>query len=301
MSSAEAVTRTLRARGDLWQVAPGLIGLRGDTLVLFEIIEQSLARLAHTETSDEWRMPAAIPFATLARADYFASFPQWLSAASHLTDDEVALERMALTTDPGATASQVLAPVKVALQPALCYHTYAAWAGRVVSSPHVMTTQGMCWRHEDRFQPLARGWAFTMREIVCLGTAMEVEAFRERGRDQALAVADSFGLNANVVPATDPFFAPAGRGKAALQRIKGLKHELSLPIGPDRVIAAASFNNHELFFGERFDIRLRDGTPAASACVAFGLERWLLAVLVEHGCDARNWPSQWFSTAEVFA
>ena len=32
------------------------------------------------------------------------------------------------------------------------------------------------------------------------------------------------------------------------------------------------------------------GEPAASGCVAFGLERWLLAFLVAHGPDAAAWP-----------
>jgi len=59
----------------------------------------------------------------------------------------------------------------------------------------------------------------------------------------------------------------------------------------DDSVAAASFNPHERFFGEAFDIRLADGSPAASACVAFGIERWLLAFLAAHGTSARGWPT----------
>jgi hypothetical protein len=63
-------------------------------------------------------------------------------------------------------------------------------------------------------------------------------------------------------------------------------------------MAIASFNNHETFFGEAFSISLaRYGhptsdraTPAWSGCVAFGIERWLLALLVEHGLNPRDWP-----------
>ncbi|PYO66587.1 MAG: hypothetical protein DMD69_13220 [Gemmatimonadetes bacterium] len=74
-----------------------------------------------------------------------------------------------------------------------------------------------------------------------------------------------------------------------LQQLKALKHELILPLGRSRGSAAASFNNHETFFGEAFAIRLATGAPAASACVAFGVERWLLAFLVAHGPDAAGW------------
>ena len=77
--------------------------------------------------------------------------------------------------------------------------------------------------------------------------------------------------------------------------MKGLKHELALPIGGERSTAAASFNNHERFFGDAFGITLETGEPASSGCVAFGIERWLLAFLVAHGVDRVGWPA--FDTA----
>ena len=66
---------------------------------------------------------------------------------------------------------------------------------------------------------------------------------------------------------------------------------LLLPIGGHRTVAASSFNLHDTFFGEAFDIRLACGAPATTACVAFGLERWLLAFLVRHGPYAAGWPT----------
>jgi hypothetical protein len=103
---------------------------------------------------------------------------------------------------------------------------------------------------------------------------------------RAMDVARSFGLEPEMNLATDPFFAPTARGKAALQRMKALKHELVVRFPDGRTMAIASFNNHERFFGESFHISLVGRTTAASACVAFGIERWLLAVLAAHGVDA---------------
>ncbi len=71
--------------------------------------------------------------------------------------------------------------------------------------------------------------------------------------------------------------------------MKGLKDELTVDLGDGPPLAIASFNDHEAFFGDAFAIRTPSGA-AASGCVAFGLERWLLAVLATHGPDARNWP-----------
>jgi seryl-tRNA synthetase len=173
----------------------------------------------------------------------------------------------------------------------MCYHVYAALAGRVLATPAMVTVQGTCWRHEgEALRPLARGWAFTMREGVCIGDTEAVAAFRARGIDRGLALAVTLGLEARLEEATDPFFAPTARGRQLLQRLKGLKQELRLPVG-DASVAAASFNLHERFFGEAFDIRLPDGAPAASGCVAYGIDRWLLAFLAAHGVSARGWPS----------
>ena len=173
----------------------------------------------------------------------------------------------------------------------MCYHVYAALAGRVLAATTYVSAEGTCWRHEgDRLRPLGRGWAFTMRESVCIGDAGATETFRARGIEHARALASSLSLDAVLEEATDPFFRPTARGRELLQRVKGLKQELRLPVG-DGSVAAASFNLHERFFGDAFDIRLGDGSPAASACVAYGIERWLLAFLVAHGTRARDWPT----------
>ena len=296
MRDAELVVAELRARGELWDAAPGLVGLRGDALALYERLERLAADAAHKAASldgacESWRPPAALALSTLARARYFESFPQWLTLAAHLRDDADSLERVARSDDPAAAACDACAPAGAALPPAVCYHVYAALAGRVLAQPARVTLQGTCWRHEgDQLRALARGWAFTMREAVCVGEADLVAAFRDRGIAVARSLAAALSLDARLEEATDPFFRPTARGRELAQRLKGLKQELRLAVGDDTV-AAASFNLHEGFFGDAFDIRLPDGSPAASGCVAFGLERWLLAFLAAHGTSAHDWPA----------
>jgi hypothetical protein len=129
-----------------------------------------------------------------------------------------------------------------------------------------------------------------MREIVCVGAERDVKDFLDRSVERVGALEQALGLRCELVAASDPFFAPSGRGRAALQRIKGLKHELEFRFADGRPLAIASFNDHELFFGETFGISLADRSPAWSGCVAFGLERWLLAILATHGVDPGGWP-----------
>jgi seryl-tRNA synthetase len=292
MRTAESVIAALRARGELWDAAPGIIGLRGNVLALLKRLEDEIARLAQLDAPEEWLAPPALPLRTLERAEYFASFPFWLTALSHLPDDDQTLEQVATASDGVAAARSAVRATDVALPPALCYHVYERLAGTRLTATRLITLNGICWRHEGaRLAPLERQWAFTMVEVVCLGPPEAVEDFRQRAMRVAGALASRLDLDAGFLVATDPFFAPTARGKAILQRVKALKHELALPIGGDRSTAAASFNNHEQFFGEAFGITLETGEPASSGCVAFGLERWLLAFLVAHGVDRVAWPS----------
>ena len=284
----EAIIRILRARGELWDVAPGVTALRGDVATLYRALDRAIGALCGLETLDEWHVPPAIDFPTLGRTDYFASFPQWLTLASHLSDDRAVLERVAAQNDPREAA----APARMALNPAVCYHVYGALAGDIIDSPKIVTAQSKCWRHEShRHGPLEREWAFTMREVVCIGSDDDAREFLARNIERVTDFARSLDIRATVAVATDPFFAPGARAKAMLQQIKELKRELLLPLNRTDRTAAASFNLHDTFFGEAFDIRLRTGRAATSACVAFGLERWLLALLVRYGPDSVRWPS----------
>lgn len=291
MWSTDDICRALTERGELWEAAPGLVGLRGSARVLCGALERAIASLLRNDADDEWRVPQAISLQALEQADYFASFPQWLTVAAHLDGDPATLERVAGAESPARAAWEAVAPADAALSPAVCYHVYAALADSQLRSPQRITVQGTCWRHEgERLLPLERGWAFTMRELVCIGSAEDVGRFLACGQRRVTAFAASLGLEATIADALDPFFAPAARGKALLQRVKRLKRELLFPLGPECTLAAASFNDHEAFFGEAFRIRGSDGAPASTGCIALGIERWVLAWMSMYGPDPAGWP-----------
>ncbi len=292
MQLPEEVIRQLTSANEIWDSAPGLTGMRGSLALLRRDVSCAIGESASLLSHDEWKMPHGLLFETLEQAGYFDSFPQWLTGASHLGGDDAVLERVATSSSPGDTARKSFEPASAALPPAVCYHTYAALRGKVIHESLTMTAEEVCWRHErDRFAKLERGWAFTMREIVCLGSPDIVESFRQSGMQRAIALAEALGVATRIEVASDPFFAPTSRGKALLQRFKSLKHELLFDYPDGRSLAIASFNNHELFFGDAFDISLGDGSTASSGCVAFGIERWMLAILMTYGIDRREWPA----------
>ena len=291
MWNAERAVETLRRRGELLEPVHGSVGLRGGALGLMEAIEARVRDACRGLATETWRPAATLAWRTLETADYFASFPQWLTAAAHMGDDEGSLERIAGSRRPAEVARERFGPPAAALPPAACYHIFEGLRGSALKGARRVTLQCTCWRHEGSATlPLERGWSFTMREVVAVGTAAEVAEFRAEGESAVLRVAAALGLEPEVVEATDPFFRPTARGKELVQRLKGLKREVTLSLGGGRRIAVASTNLHEDFFGRAFEIRGETGAPASSGCVAFGLERWLLAFLVAHGPDAVAWP-----------
>lgn len=114
---------------------------------------------------------------------------------------------------------------------------------------------------------------------------------RERFLNRILGLVDNLQLTGRCEVATDPFFANAEASiRATSQRLLELKYELQLDIGTDDSVAVASFNFHERFFGESFDITLPDASAPFSGCVGFGLERLAFALVCQHGTDLAGWP-----------
>ena len=71
-----------------------------------------------------------------------------------------------------------------------------------------------------------------------------------------------------------------------MQQVAPTKHELTF----DGRLAIASANLHHDAFGKAYDIERSGGQPAHSACVAFGLERWLATFAAQFGKDLSTWP-----------
>ena len=65
---------------------------------------------------------------------------------------------------------------------------------------------------------------------------------------------------------------------------------LRLAIGGEARVAAASFNLHGTCFTQPMDIRVGDGL-ADTACVAWGIERWMAAVVARWGGRVADWPA----------
>lgn len=155
------------------------------------------------------------------------------------------------------------------LPSAACYGCFLHLTGTSADTPVLITTIAQCFRNEDHHDGLRRLWGFTMREIVCIGSAEAVRTHLDRHQERILAFGQALGLALDRQPATDPFFEKDG-ARSVMQLLAPVKEEYLHTDGT----AVASTNNHRNFFGERRAIG-HAGRPAFTGCVAFGLERWV--------------------------
>ncbi|HTJ23025.1 MAG TPA: hypothetical protein VL383_11555 [Gemmatimonadaceae bacterium] len=249
----------LRANGELSE-SGGVHRLAGSAAQLAEFFDATFARWGQELGADDVAAPELIAKATLERAGFIADFPHVLVEAA----------------DGNAYA------------PAACYHRYAALVGATLERAVVLGVRASCRRAETTPAPLERAIRFTMREIVTLGGRQDVERVQHRLLRRVDRFVTMLSLDGAISPASDPFFIKDS-GQALAQQAGALKQELRLSLEHGRRVAVASFNRHHDYFGRRFAITMH-GAPAHSGCVAFGIERWVLAFLTQHGTDQRRWP-----------
>jgi seryl-tRNA synthetase len=263
MGTDDVMTQLLRLHE--WLPSDRETVLGPHMLALIDWVDSQVVEFALKAGASELPVPRLIKHSVLERAGYFESFPS------------------SMVEESGGGC----------MPPATCYHCYAKLTGTSVREPGVWTCIARC-RRDEGGEESGRMQTFTMREIVFIGSAAWVRKQRQEWTDRILAFAQSLQLVVLLDAATDSFFAGGeARGRKLLQQIKGLKFELRAQMDAKRTpLAISSFNLHETFFSRRFDFQLADGTEAHSGCVAFGLERWALALALTLG------PDQAFSLVE---
>jgi seryl-tRNA synthetase len=296
------VYRLLVERGWVLELGRGQVGLAGPARALADGLDRAwLALASSTFDAVEHVYPTFIPSEALRRCGYFSSFPHMVSLVTHFVEGYERLDqirRANTDSDELVIPADAVAFPEACVAPAVCYHCYQALEGRVVPAPgQTFTAIGRCARYEStNMVGLDRLWDFSMREIVFVGAESWVDERRARAMEAVVEMLQRWDLECSIETANDPFFAPIYATKSFWQARGALKYEARLavepsPAGDARTVAAASFNIHERFFGETFSIRTDDGAPACTGCVAFGVERWVLAVFSQHGLESARWPA----------
>jgi seryl-tRNA synthetase len=269
---------------------PGVYGFSAGLEALIERLQARLTAIGRTATTEALSFPPILSRATLEKSGYLDGFPHLFGTVHCFEGSEAERDEMLARVLAGEDYSDLQAMSDVVLAPAVCYHVYPLFSGQLSVAGRDIDVQSFCFRHE-RSAETGRLQAFRVREFVHAGYPDDCIRWRDRWIETALEFCRSMGLEADAVPAADPFFGAGRRLLGATQRKHGLKFEVRVPIiSVEAPTAIASFNYHRAHFGERFDFSLPDGSPGHTACVGFGLERVAFALLRTHGHRVEDWP-----------
>ncbi|MDK8180291.1 hypothetical protein [Paenibacillus sp. UMB4589-SE434] len=245
----------------------------------------------------EYRYPTLISTKALEKCGYFKSFPHFLMFVTRLHNDiDTYRDFLEDYTSHNGVGSYLLSScqnVDYCLPPTMCYHTYHQFQNtqHAESQNRVITSIGKSFRYESKYhRTLERLWDFSIREIVFMGSKDFVLDSRQKFMEASFALFQKLGLEGHCEVASDPFFCSEDTAaKIFNQRMQELKYELRLKVADDRTIAAASFNFHDHFFGEQFNIKRGESEWMSTGCVGFGIERLAYAFISQHGMDEEKW------------
>jgi len=238
------------------------------------------------------RFPPVMSRAQLERSGYLGSFPNLLGCVCALHGSEASIRDAAQRLQSGGEWTDALGPSDLVLTPAACYPLYpiAAARGPLPAGGLLFDIEADCFRREPS-PDLDRLQSFRMREFVCIGMPAQVMQFREQQMARALLIAADLGLPHAIEVANDPFFGRVGQVMAISQRQQALKFELLIPFRAGaKPTACMSFNYHRNHFGEAWHICGDDGSVAHTGCVAFGIDRLIVALFAVHGLKPATWP-----------
>ncbi|MFK7803183.1 MAG: aminoacyl--tRNA ligase-related protein [Anaerolineae bacterium] len=257
----------------------GLVTLGPELIEVVNLLESRFLGWAGEVGAKDMHFPTLLSTESLNKFDYFRNFPHLGTVVSRINAGELEAYAAGEHSDSCIPTGH-LADGHFVLQPASCYNVYLHFEDSQFNEAKYITTNGHCFRNEKEYTRLTRLWGFHMREIVCIGSADEVKAHLVDGKQRILKIAEELDVTLTVEMATDPFFDNQSKRKL-MQKLFPVKEEFVTHDG----VAIASCNYHRNFFGERCNINLAEDGFAHTGCVAFGIERWLHALLDRYGND----------------
>jgi len=269
---------------------PGIFG-RGhifeDILKRFDAL---VSRIAKDDGAEVMAFPPILNRKVLEKSEFLDSFPHLAGTVFSFHGNEGQAKDLSARVHAGQDWCDLQGMTDVCLTPAACYPVYPSFTGTLPKNGRLVDMQNWVFRNEPSPEP-TRMQAFRVREFVRVGTPDMVVTWRDTWLQRGLDMLHSLSLPAQSEVASDPFFGRGGRLLAMNQKDQKLKFEIVIPvISQEKPTAVCSFNYHQDHFGKLFEIHTADGDTAQTACLGFGMERIVMALLKTHGMLVSDWP-----------
>lgn len=272
----------------------GVPGVQGRTERFESIVagfDSLIVEIARESGAERVAFPPVLDREVIRRTGYMASFPELCGSIHHYRQNRGRHIDLIDRIDQGGDWSEYLEQAPLTLCPAACYPLYPTLTGRLPEGGRLFDLTSYVFRAEPSDDP-ARLQAFRMRENVRIGRPSIVRDWRNAWSQHAHSLLCELGLDASLAVASDPFFGRGGKLLSQNQLAEELKFEILVPItSTEEPTAVASFNYHEDRFARAFAIETADEAPAHTACMGFGLERVVLALIESHGMTVSAWPA----------
>lgn len=284
----------LSATGEIVIYDKGLIGFGGRFLELYTKLDNMFHNWGLELGALDYQYPDLISLDTLSQYNYLSQFPQHLIFAPHLKENISLINtfsrKVKLSRDVISSDYIDVEGVRYANKLAVCPHVYKQYEGKTIDpcNPVIISSVGKCKRYESvNVNYFERLLDFSMREIVVIGSPEYILEVRERLMEKTRRFIEKMGLTANIRTATDPFFTAEYSPKLLLQQKFKLKYELNMELPRGKELSVGSFNYHGSHFIEDFNIKSASDQSLATGCIAFGVERFVYAIMVQKGLNAQ--------------
>ncbi len=280
--------------------ASGRASMHGDLGKLPGLLDALIMARVAPEDVQAVRLPILLPRKTLERSGYFNSFPHYLFSVFGLESNFDSLSALAIAAGEGNKAeverllSLATTDTAYHLPPTVCYAMFEFLSEATNVEHASFSARSPSFRNEGMYvEPLLRQLDFTIRETLFVGARQYVEDRAFVFRENFLHMIDDLELAAHEQVANDPFFGGTGASaRVRIQRMRAVKHEVLVTVGPSKMTAVASFNTHNSYFASRFRFGkdALGSDPTVTACCGIGLERLSAAILAQHGPSEAGWP-----------
>ena len=263
---------------------------------LFFALDTLIKKEAIKHGATEEIYPSTIKTSTLIKSKYLKSFPQHAYFVAPSKVDQKILKKLnnygVNSKNKKGIPNNVLGQLDHSLCPSACYPFFEAGENKELPI-QMVTSLVNCHRFEvSDVKHLQRLQSYWVREIIFYNNQKNNQKNLSNFMKWINKTLVRWEINFEISTANDPFFLDVGRKVVKFQSAQNLKHELLLNYNNNKKIAVGSFNNHLNHLTNAFKFKSKRKIPHTSACIGFGIDRFLYALFWQLGININKWPKK---------